>query len=215
MNKVYFISGLGADKRVFSFLNLSFCEPVFIEWITPLKKESLKSYASRLRSFITGPNPVIVGISFGGMLVTEMAKADKNIKAIIISSNKTTSEFPWYLKIGKYLPAYKIIPSSILKKLMMATRWLLGAKSEEQKRVLRNIINDTDIRFTKWAINAILNWKNKQVPENLIHIHGTADKLLRYRFVKPNYTIIDGTHIMPMDKHEELSKLLYKLTQKE
>ena len=52
MKKVYFISGLGADKRIFSFLDLSFCEPVFIDWITPLKNESLESYALRLRKQI-------------------------------------------------------------------------------------------------------------------------------------------------------------------
>ncbi|HLG39082.1 MAG TPA: hypothetical protein VI461_05410, partial [Chitinophagaceae bacterium] len=68
MKKVYFISGLGGDKRVFSFLDLSFCEPVFIEWIKPLKKESLESYALRLRNQIPEKNPVIVGVSLGGMM---------------------------------------------------------------------------------------------------------------------------------------------------
>ena len=67
---------------------------IFINWIAPLKKESLESYALRLRNYIPEPRPLIIGISFGGMLVTEMAKADSNIKGIIISSNKTSSEFP-------------------------------------------------------------------------------------------------------------------------
>jgi len=106
MKKVYFISGLGADKRVFSFLDLSFCVPVFIEWITPLKKESLESYALRLSKNIPEINPTIVGISFGGMLATEIAKANPDIKAIIISSNKTSAELPNLFRIGKYLPVY-------------------------------------------------------------------------------------------------------------
>jgi pimeloyl-ACP methyl ester carboxylesterase len=74
VNKVYFISGLCADKRAFSFLNLSFCEPVFINWIQPLKNESLSAYALRLKEQIRDDNPIIVGVSFGGMLATEMAK---------------------------------------------------------------------------------------------------------------------------------------------
>jgi hypothetical protein len=41
MKKVYFISGLGADSRVFSFLDLSYFEPVFLDWLPPQKKESL------------------------------------------------------------------------------------------------------------------------------------------------------------------------------
>jgi hypothetical protein len=50
MKKVYFISGLGADKRAFSFLDLSFCEPVFIDWIQPLKNELLPEYALDLKN---------------------------------------------------------------------------------------------------------------------------------------------------------------------
>ncbi|MBC7650419.1 MAG: alpha/beta hydrolase, partial [Deinococcales bacterium] len=85
MQKVYFISGLGADKRSFSFLDLSFCEPIFISWLIPLSKETLVAYALRLRATITEPNPIIVGLSFGGMLVTEMAKNDATVTPIIIS----------------------------------------------------------------------------------------------------------------------------------
>ena len=91
MQKVYFISGLGADKRAFSLLDLSFCEAVFVEWIDPLKNESLKDYAMRLRQQIPDYHPTIVGVSFGGMLATEMAKTDEEIKAIIIASNKSAS----------------------------------------------------------------------------------------------------------------------------
>src|SRR5258705_2778636 len=115
MKRVYFISGLGADKRVFSFLDLSFCEPVYVDWIKPVKKESLEGYALRLREEIPETNPTIVGISFGGMLATEMAKADPNVKAILISSNKTAKEFPGYLRIGRYFPFYKWMPSKMMK----------------------------------------------------------------------------------------------------
>ena len=115
MKKVYFISGLGADKRAFSFLDLSFCEPQFIEWIKPLEKESLKSYALRLRKQIPEEHPTVVGVSFGGMLATEMAKEDKLMNVIIIASNKSSAEFPAYLRVGKYLPVYKWLPEKLIK----------------------------------------------------------------------------------------------------
>lgn len=211
MNKVYFISGLGADKRVFSFLDLSFCEPIFIDWIDPEANESLQSYAFRLRKIIPETNPCIVGISFGGMLVTEMAKTDSAIKAIIIASNKTSDEFPPYLRTGSYFPIYKWTSASIAKSFMLRSTWILGGKSKEAKTLLQQIIMDSDIEFVKWAIGAILQWKNKEVPSNLIHIHGTADKLLPYRYVKADHTIQDGTHLLPLDKPTELSDLLKKL----
>jgi hypothetical protein len=40
--KVYFISGLGADERVFQRLELPGIEQVHLGWISPTKKKSLK-----------------------------------------------------------------------------------------------------------------------------------------------------------------------------
>ena len=213
MKKVYFISGLGADKRVFSFLDLSFCEPIYINWIEPHKKESLESYALRLRKSIRESNPIIVGISFGGMLATEMAKADPTIKAIIISSNKTAKEFPKYLRAGKYFPFYKWMPGKMMKRSAHLIKWIFGKNGKEQKRVYLEIVKDTDTDFVKWAITSILNWKNEEVPKNLVHMHGTADRLLPHRLVKADHLIKGGNHVMPMDSHEEVSALLKELIQ--
>ncbi len=208
MQKVYFISGLGADKRAFSFLDLSFCEPIFINWLQPLPKETLVNYAIRMRNIIPEIAPTIVGLSFGGMLVTEMAKADVNIKPILISSNKTSTEFPIWLKVGKYFPAYKWVPNFVYKSADARLFWFMGAKGDKQKQAVRNIIKDTNIYFTKWAIEAILNWNNTIVPQNITHIHGTADRLLPYYLAKNTIAIKDGGHLMIMDKADEISKLL-------
>ncbi len=213
MKKVYFISGLGADKRVFSFLDLSFCEPVFIEWIKPLRHESLQQYAFRLRDQIKDPSPTIVGVSFGGMLAAEMAKANHTTRAIIISSNKTSKEFPAYLRIGKYFPVYRWIPYRLMKKGQSFYSWIFGTKGKKEKKLLKEIIADADPYFIKWAIYSILHWKHNDLPADIIHIHGTADALLPYRLVKADHSIKGGKHIMPLDKHQEISLLLKKLIQ--
>lgn len=214
MKKVYFISGLGADKRAFSFLDLSFCEPVFIEWINPLYKESLQQYALRLKVQIKDPSPIIIGVSFGGMLATEMAKSDSNVKAIIISSNKIKKEFPKILRIGKHFPAYKWIPSIFLKKAGILRGMFLGPTGAQQKKIFRQIINDTDFTFIKWAIYSILHWENETAPNNIIQIHGTSDKLLPYRLVNADYLIKKGTHLMIMNNPEEISNLLALIIKK-
>jgi pimeloyl-ACP methyl ester carboxylesterase len=211
MKKVYFIGGIGADKRIFSLLDLTFCEFTFVDWIKPITHESLKDYALRMRKKIPELSPAIVGISFGGMLVTEMAKSDPNINGIILASNKTTTEFPWWFRIGKFIPLYKWTPPFFSKRLIAGNTWLLGAKDKTQKKLLRTIIKESDIHFSKWAIEAILHWENKIIPANITHIHGTADRLLPYRFVKADFTIKDGTHVITMDKHNEISLLLKKL----
>jgi len=211
MKSVYFISGLGADKRAFSFFNLSFCNPVFIDWIVPETSETMATYANRLRAIILEKAPIVVGLSFGGMLVTEMAKADGSIKAILISSNKKASEFPFWLRVGKYFPVYKWVPDFLYTFCSLITLCFLGAKGKEEREVLRKVLADTDIHFTKWAIEAIMNWDSKIVPSNITNIHGTADKLLPHRFLKANYTIVDGEHLMVMDKSEEISAVLRRI----
>jgi pimeloyl-ACP methyl ester carboxylesterase len=209
MKKVYFISGLGADKRAFSFMDLSFCEPVFVEWIPPLKNETLPAYALRLRQQIDEEHPVIVGVSFGGMLATEMAKMDDHLQAIIIASNKSSKEFPAYLRIGKYLPVYKWLPGRLLK--TGSFNWIIGAKGDERKQLIRSIIADSNPAFLKWAVGAILHWKETKVPTNVKHIHGTADRLLPFRYVKADIVIEGGTHLMTINNSGEVSAVLSKL----
>lgn len=209
--KVYFISGLGADRRAFSLLDLSFCEPVFVDWIVPEPHEPLAHYALRLKDQITEPAPVIVGLSFGGMLASEIALADPSARVVIISSNKTKSEFPRGLLIGKYLPLYKWVPAPLLKKRPLLSSIFLSPHGKTQKELFNAIARDSDYSFTKWAIEAILNWKNSRVPVNLQHIHGTADRLLPYRRVKADFTVKGGTHLMIMNNPAELSSILREI----
>lgn len=210
--KVYFISGLGADRRVFSFLDLSFCEPVFIDWIDPEAGETLPAYALRLRKLIPEEAPVVVGLSLGGMLAAEMAKADSGVKAILISSNKTSTEFPSYLRVFKYIPAHKWIPGKVLKSIQSVYTYSFGVKDPQQKKVLYEIIADAHIPFVRWAIGAMMHWNSTVSTPNIVQIHGTDDRVLRLRYVKPDYTIHGGSHTMTFDKHKEVSALLRKLT---
>ncbi|MEO7311518.1 MAG: alpha/beta hydrolase [Chitinophagaceae bacterium] len=211
MKNVYFISGLGATKRSFQFLDLSFCNPVFVGWITPLKKESLPSYATRLRETIPEENPVIVGLSFGGMLAAEMALANPRAQVILISSNRNSTEFPAMLRVGKYLPVYKWLPDLLVKNSKYFFQWIFGAKGKEQQAVQLQILKESDMKFTNAAIDMILRWKTRESAANITHIHGTADKLLPYKKVSPQYTIRGGTHLMVMDNGAEISDILKSL----
>ncbi|MET0636186.1 MAG: alpha/beta hydrolase [Chitinophagaceae bacterium] len=211
MDKVYFISGLGADKRVFSYLDLSFCEPVYIDWIEARPGETLAQYATRLRQLIPDEAPVVVGLSLGGMIATEMAKQDERVRCIIISSNKLASEFPPHLKMFRRLPFHKVIPGVVLKKYQNVYTSIFGVKDPEQRKLIYQIVADSDMKFVKWAITAILKWDNKVIPANLVHIHGTADRLLPYRRAKVDYIIEGGSHVMTLDKAEQISVIMKDL----
>jgi len=210
--KIYFISGLGADRSVFDQLDLSFCEPVFLDWITPIRKESLEAYALRLAKNITEPDATIVGLSMGGMMAVTIVTHHPQMKAIIISSNRTAAEFPSYTKFfATYLPLYQLATPWILRCIFPLSCWFLGAATPEEKQHLARVIRQTDIRFMKWCIGAIARRKKADTPQNIIHIHGTADRLLPYSLVQPDYTIKGGGHLMVRNKAAEISGLLKKI----
>jgi esterase/lipase len=207
--RVYFISGLGADKTVFQLLDLAFCEPVFIDWIAPLKNEPLAGYAMRLKEAYTIPDDaVIVGLSFGGMLATEIAKAFKSARIIILSSSKTKNEIPALYRTGNYLPVYKWLPDGIQKFFMRRYETMFGVTSKQGKEIYQNVITHADMGFNAWAVWALLHWKNTEVPPNVTHIHGTNDKILFYKKVTCNITIQNGGHLMVMEQAGEMSRIL-------
>ncbi len=208
--KVYFLSGLGADERVFRFLDLSFCEPVFMQWLPPLQGEDLRTYALRMRSGITEAHPAVVGVSFGGMLTVEMAKQDPLLKAVIISSAKTRSELPGWIKACRFWPLYKWLPHELMRWIARHGNWLFGAEQQHSRKIFKAIMNDSDIAFDAWAIDAVIRWQNTITPSNIVHIHGTADRLLPYALVHCQETIQGGKHLMVMDHAAAIHPLLKK-----
>jgi pimeloyl-ACP methyl ester carboxylesterase len=212
MKTIYFISGLGADEKVFQYLDLSFSNPVFIKWIPPLPNETLGNYAARLKGqFIHDANPFIIGLSLGGMIAVEIAKSIPSAKIIIVSSAKTKQEIPFYWKIFLNLPVYKILSPSLIKHSSVIQQYFLGAHSNLCKQYLKEAMRNADIKFYKWAIEAILTWQNKTVPSNIVHIHGKKDKLLPYGLVKPDIPVAGGGHLMIIENAGKVSVLLKRL----
>lgn len=206
--KIYFISGLGADERAFHFLDLSFCIPFFMKWLPHQKNQNLHAYAMRLMQSIPEENPNIVGLSFGGMLASEIALAKPKARVVLISSNKTMLEFPSYFRVGKYIPLYRLVPNKLMQLPKEMFMWMMSAEGKEQKEMLQQMAVDTNMSFAKWAVGSILKWENTTIPKNVMHIHGSGDVLLPIKYVKADHVINGGKHSMVLDKADEISGLL-------
>ena len=210
----YFISGLGADKRIFSRLKLHrSINIIHVEWINPLRKESLSEYAKRLSEVIdTSEKFALVGVSFGGMIAVEIAKILNPVFTIVISSTVQSNTLPPLYKFAGKLKLVEIIPSWLIKSSNRLTQnFFFGTQSNAEKKLLTNIINDTDRRFLKWAIGSILSWRNDLIPQRLYHIHGTKDKILYSKKSKPDFVIENGTHFMVYQNAAEISEIINKL----
>lgn len=208
--KIYCISGLGADKRVFQFLDLPNHKLVHLEWIEPEPKETLPQYALRLAEKIDDSEPyALLGLSFGGMLAIEIAKVYHPLKLFVLSSITGKNEVPLLHRFAGAIKLHEIIPAQILKTPNFLTYMAFGLETPESKAMLDDILNETDPDFLVWAIGAIFNWKNEtEVP--MVRIHGNKDKILPVNMKNVQYRIENGGHFAIIDRAKEFSEFINK-----
>lgn len=211
MKSVYVFGGLGADERVFHKIDFSAYDVHFIQWLAPYRNERIEDYAIRLIAQIGTRNPILVGLSFGGMMAVEVSKHINTEKIIIISSAKCKSEIPAYYRLAGKIGLTKIISPNVFIKANLFTNWFFSNRTLEDKKMLSAIVHDTDPVFLKWAIHAIATWDNNYIPNNIYHIHGDADRILPYRYVSSNETLKGGAHLMIVNRAEEVNAILQKL----
>lgn len=203
--KLYGIGGLGADKRVYEGLSFT-CDFIFIDWIEPLRKEPLNEYAKRLSSVIdTSEEFGLIGVSFGGLVAVEIAKEINPKLVILVSSIETDLEMSnLYQCFGKTKIA-TLLPFQFFDLPRAFACYLFGTKSP----MLGEILDDTDLSFTKWVVNQLLNWENRTKINNLYRIHGTKDRLLKCPTESErNFLIENGGHLMVVDEAEKVSEII-------
>ena len=208
MKHIYCISGLGADERVFSRLAFTGYEIHFIKWFIPEKNEDISIYAKRLAEQITGDKPILIGLSFGGMMCIEIAKLLPIEKIILISSIKSFREIPLWMRLSGKLKLNKIFPMRSFRLIEPLENYNLGIETIEEKEMVDLYRKNINTRYSDWAINIILNWKNEQVPGNLFHIHGSNDRIFPLRKVNPHYIVNTGGHLMIMNRYKEVNEYI-------
>lgn len=209
MKHIYCISGFGADERVFSKLDFGKNNVHFIPWKIPEKHESISSYAERMQKDISHSNPVLVGLSFGGMMSIEIAKLIPAEKVILLSSVSTFHELPLFMKITGKLHLNRLIPMKPYSILEPLENYNLGVKTPEQKMLTKEYRKNLNLQYSNWAIDQVVSWKNDIIPTSVVHIHGTKDHIFPIRYIKnPDYIIQGGGHLLSMNNAEEVSGIL-------
>ena len=208
--KIFIISGLGADHRVFHKMNFQEFEPVYIHWLEPLKNETIQNYSLRISKQITEPNPLVIGISFGGMIAIEVSKFLPFQKLILIASAKSKQEIPLLYRVLGTLKVPLFFPMQWLKKSNRLSYFVFGVTEQEDQKILDAIYNDTSPSYLRWALNAVCTWQNEVVTQNLLHIHGTNDRILYYSNIKNAVPIPNGGHLLPLTETQKLEELILK-----
>lgn len=210
---VYLMPGMAANPSIFEYIKLP--ENQFtiywLEWIIPLKNETISSYAKRMTLNIKHENVVLIGVSFGGILVQEMSKHINLRKLIIISSVKTKHELPRRMKIAKKTKAYKVLPTSLASNVDVLAKYAFGKTITKRMDLYKKYMSVNNKQYLDWAIEQVVCWKQETVIPGIIHIHGEKDSVFPYRYIKDCNTIKDGTHIMIINKYKWFNENLPKL----
>lgn len=206
--------GMAASPTIFERIQLpedSF-EMHLLEWEIPNPGESLKAYAQRIAQKVEHENPILVGVSFGGILVQEMKSFLNPSKVIIISSVKSNTEFPRRFKVAKTTKAYKLIPTQLFENIESLVKFSFGSSIVKQRLALyEKFLAVRDKRYLDWAIEQIINWDRKEIDEEIIHIHGDADEVFPPKYIKEFIPVKGGTHIMILTKYRWLNDNLPKI----
>jgi alpha/beta superfamily hydrolase len=207
--------GLAASSLIFERIMLpeSLFEVHLLDWELPIGDESLPTYAERMSKKITAPNPVLIGVSFGGILVQEMAAYLNPLKVIIISSVKSNVEFPRRMKIAKTTKAYKLIPTSVFSNIEKLSAFSFGKSIGQRLKLYERYLSVREVNYLDWAIERVLLWDRTQMDPNVIHIHGDADEVFPIQYIKDCIVVKGGTHVMILSKYKWLNENLPAIIQ--
>lgn len=213
MHQIYFISGLGADWRMFQSLTLPpHLHRHHVQWIAPQHTdEPIQDYVRRLLPQIPDPNPILIGLSFGGVAAIELSKILKPHKIILISSLDNRHALPLHYRLMGKLQLHKRVPFKLLLGLHPLAPWFFGAHTPAEKKLLKEIILSIDETYLRWSLGQLLAWKQEKTPAGIIHLHGTADKVLPFRGGPGVIRVEGGEHMMVLHRAAEISAILSKI----
>ncbi|PIF01307.1 MAG: alpha/beta hydrolase [Maribacter sp.] len=195
---VYFMPGMAANSAIFENIHLpeTEFETHKLDWFVPEKDMSLASYAAEMVKDIEHGHPVLVGVSFGGILVQEMAKLIDTKKIIVVSSVKRTEELPKKMLFAKYTKVHKLLPTGLVGNVELLAKYAFGEVVQKRLDLYEKYLSIRDKQYIDWSIDQIVNWKQAQYPKNLVHIHGDKDVVFPIGYIKDCIPVKNGTHTM-------------------
>jgi hypothetical protein len=207
---LYLFPGQGSDERLFD--SLEFEEKfkiVHIEYPIPEKGCSMLEYAKAISNQIdTTQKFVFIGVSLGGMIISELNEFLNPQLSIIISSAKSRQELPFRYRFQSIIPLYKLVPPKLMLGGAKFLQPIVEPDRNTNKATFKSMLSAKDPIYMKRTVAMIINWKRQNAQENLIHIHGTKDHTIPIRNVKADHIIENGSHMMTLTQPFAINKII-------
>ena len=190
--------GLAASSMVFENIKLDDKKYSLhrIDWIQPKKNESIKAYCVRLSKKIKHKNPILLGVSFGGIIAQELDKIIKVKKLIIVSSVKSHKEYPILYKIARDYQLNNALPFGMFDNFIKFSLKLNINKLYKRIDLAERYLTERNEIYLEWAVWSLLNWKQEKYRPDLLHIHGDKDKVFPIENISKCIKIKGGRHEM-------------------
>ncbi|TVZ51750.1 alpha/beta fold hydrolase [Dokdonia sp. Hel_I_53] len=213
MTHLYLMPGMAANPKIFDQIHLPEEKYTlhYLEWILPKVNESIEDYALRMSKAIEHKNVVLLGVSFGGIIVQEMARHLNVKKIIIVSSVKSKLELPRRMKLSRKLKLYKLLPMRLVEDIEALAKYAFGESLKNRLALYKKYLSMNDRRYMKWAVREMVCWNQIIPKDDIIHIHGDHDKVFPIKYLNNPIIITGGTHIMIITKAKWFNKNLPKL----
>lgn len=207
---VYLMPGMAANSTIFK--NIQLPDDQFeihrLEWFVPDKGMTLSEYAMAMCADIKHDNPVLVGVSFGGILVQEIARHLNVRKVIIISSVKSKKELPKRLIFAKYTKIHKLLPTGLVNNVELLAKYAFGEIVTRRLELYEQYLSIRDKYYLDWAIDQMVHWNQDEYDPDIVHIHGDRDAVFPIQNINNCIRIEQGSHIMILNRSKWFNQRL-------
>ncbi len=210
---VYLFPGQGSDARLFKHLELPpGYDTASISYPIPHKRESLHSYALRFIDEIDQSAPyILMGVSLGGMICTELMDTLAPHKTILISSAKACHELPDRYTFAQKVPLNRVIPKRITKGSARLLQGIVEPDRKYDKETFKDMLKIKDPLYIQRTVDMIIQWNRVTYSPHIIHIHGNSDHTIPIKNVQYDYLVEEGSHMMMITKAEEINRIIAEI----
>jgi len=210
---VYLFPGQGSDYRLYRDIKFPRgYDTLHISYPIPDKRESMEEFAQRFIPLIDQDMPyILMGVSLGGMICTELSDTLFPEFTILISSAKAWFELPGHYTFMRKFHMDRLIPKSFVKGGARMLQGIIEPDRKQDPEIFKDMLKKKDPLYLKRTGQMIVSWDREYYSRSIYHIHGDADNTIPIKNVKYDYVVKEGSHMMALTRAEEISEIISEI----
>lgn len=207
------VPGMAADASIFAAQAADLSELIVVDWVEPLRHESLGGYAKRLAESIkVPPGCLLGGASFGGIVALEMAPYIKPSGVVLIGSVRSPEELPrWIQRLRFAAPLVALAPIGLIQILVSALNVTVIRRKNPRLSAIVSQFCNANRRLLRWSVGELLRWRETPLADcPVTRVHGDKDRVFPLRSLSssPDRVVAGGGHVISLSHAIEVSDFL-------